>query len=125
VQPGAFGPGAFAADLPLIFRSLADSANALLLLLRSPYLSNALAAGSLLAALRAGRGSDPSAGTPEPVGAHVAAEPEAGAVPPDNEKQAVEHAFEPLRDREFCNADEVMPSDGLPSSRTWPPELSA
>jgi hypothetical protein len=99
VQPGAFGPGAYAADLPLIFRSLADSANALLFLLRSPYLSNALAAGSLLAALRAGRGSGPSAGAPEPVVAQVAGEPGPQAVPPVNEKQAVEHAFESLRDR--------------------------
>lgn len=97
VQPGAFGPGAFAADLPLIFRSLADSANALLFLLRSPYLSNALAAGSLLAALRARRGSGPSAGAPEPAVAEVTSGP--GAAPPENEKQAVEHAFESLRDR--------------------------
>jgi hypothetical protein len=99
VQPGAFGPGAFAADLPVILRSLADSAHALLFLLRSPYLSNALAAGSLLAALRAGRGSGPSAGAPEPVVAEVASRPAPRAGPPVNEKQAVEHAFESLRDR--------------------------
>jgi hypothetical protein len=99
VQPGAFGPGAFAADLPLILRSLADSAHALLFLLRSSYLSNALAAGSLLAALRAGRGSGPSAGAPEPAVAEVASGPGPRAGPPENEKQAVEHAFESLRDR--------------------------
>ncbi|MGH3403860.1 MAG: hypothetical protein ACRDRJ_15375 [Streptosporangiaceae bacterium] len=99
VQPGAFGPGAFAADLPLILRSLADSANALLFLLRSPYLSNALAAGTLLAALGARRGGGPSAGAPEPVVARMAAKPVPLEVPPVNEKQAVEHAFEALRDR--------------------------
>jgi hypothetical protein len=46
VQPGAFGPGAYAADLPLILRGLADAANMLLAFLRSPYLSNTLAAAS-------------------------------------------------------------------------------
>jgi hypothetical protein len=97
VQPGAFGPGAYAADLPLIFHCLADSAHALLFVLRSTYLSNALAAASLLAALRAGRGSGPGAGAPEPVVAQGAAEP--GPAPPVNEKQAVERAFESLCDR--------------------------
>jgi hypothetical protein len=99
VQPGAFGPGAFAADLPLLLRALADSANALLFLLRSPYLSNALAAGSLIAALRAGRHGDPSAGAPEPVVARVATEPGPQPTPPLSEKQAVQLAFESLRGR--------------------------
>jgi hypothetical protein len=95
VQPGAFGPGAYAADLPLILRGLADAADMLLALLHSPYLSNALAAGSLLVAFRAdhhheqatqaGRAADRTAAESEP--------------PPVSERQALESAFESLRDR--------------------------
>jgi hypothetical protein len=58
VQPGAFGPGIYAVELPLILRALADAGKALLSLLGSPYLSNALATGSLIVALRAGHGPE-------------------------------------------------------------------
>lgn len=96
VQPGAFGPGAFAADLPLILRGLADAADMLLALLGSSYLSNALAAGSLLAAFRAGHRHQglPERGRPgAPAG--LASQP----MPPASERQAVELAFTSLRDR--------------------------
>jgi hypothetical protein len=97
VQPGAFGPGAFAADLPLIFRGLADAANMLLALLGSSYLSNALAAGSLLVAFRAGHGHEQApersrAGFPA---AELASQP----APPASERYALELAFASLRDR--------------------------
>lgn len=89
VQPGAFGPGAFAADLPLILRGLADAANVLVVFLRSPYLSNALAAGSLLVAFRAGyHHQQPAEAGPEPPPA-----------PPASERQALESAYESLSDR--------------------------
>lgn len=98
VQPGAFGPGAYAADLPLILRGLADAASMLVAFLRSPYLSNALAAGSLLVAFRSGHrhGQAAEAG-------RAASRPAAGAepppAPPANERQALESAFASLRDR--------------------------
>ena len=97
VQPGAFGPGTYAVDLPLILRALADAGNALLSLLRGPYLSNALAAGSLLVALRAdhGQGQASEAGRPA---ARTATESEPPPLPV-SERQAVELAFESLRDR--------------------------
>ena len=105
VQPGAFGPGAFAADLPLILRGLADSASMLLALLRSPYFSNALAAGSLLLAFRDDR-RHKRAASARP-GAPAAAEsapgpaPQTGQqpAPPASERQALESAFASLRDR--------------------------
>lgn len=92
VQPGAFGPGIFAADLPLILQALAHAGKMLLALLRSAYLSNALAAGSLLAALRAahGRGQELTDG-------QAAALPEAPQAVPLNEKRAMEQAFWSLR----------------------------
>ena len=82
-QPGAFGPGANAADLPLILQGLADAASALLAFLRSPYLGNALAAAGLLAGFRANRH-------------HEQVAPQAT---PLSERQALEAAFESLRDR--------------------------
>jgi hypothetical protein len=98
VQPGAFGPGAFAADLPLILRGLADAANVLVAFLRSPYLSNALAAGSLLVAFRAehqhGRPAD--AGRPA---SRTGPEPARPQAPPVSERQALESAYESLSDR--------------------------
>jgi hypothetical protein len=95
VQPGAFGPGAYAADLPLILRGLADAANTLLALLRSPYLSNALAAGSLLVAFRADQHHEQATEAGRPA-SRTAAESEP---PPVSERQALESAFESLRDR--------------------------
>lgn len=98
VQPGAFGPGAYAADLPLILRGLADAASVLLALLRSPYLSNALAAGSLLLAFRADHRHEQAAEAGRPA-SRTAAGPEPQQAPPVNERQALELAFESLRDR--------------------------
>lgn len=92
VQPGAFGPGTFAADLPLILQALAHAGDVLLALLRSAYLSNALAAGSLLVALRAAHGHGQ-----EPETSQAAASPGARPEPPQavpvNERRAVEQAF--------------------------------
>jgi hypothetical protein len=82
-QPGAFGPGANAADLPLILQGLADTASALLAFLRSPFLSNALAAAGLLVAFRADHHHGQVAPQATPLG----------------ERQALEAAFESLRDR--------------------------
>jgi hypothetical protein len=82
-QPGAFGPGANAADLPLILRGLADAASVLLAFLRSPYLSNAIATAGLLIAFRADHH-------------HEQAAPQAT---PLAERQALDAAFESLRDR--------------------------
>ena len=93
VQPGAFGPGALAADLPLILGGLADSARVLLALLGSPYLSNALAAGTLLVAFRSDHHRE------QATGAGTRAEPEPQSAPPASERQALELAFESLRDR--------------------------
>jgi hypothetical protein len=97
VQPGAFGPGAYAAELPLIFRALADAGSALLPLLRGSYLSNALAAGSLLVALRGDHRHAQAAETDPPT-----ARPPTGPEPPalpGSERRALELAFESLRDR--------------------------
>jgi hypothetical protein len=98
VQPGAFGPGAFAADLPLILRALADTGNILLALLRSPYFGNAMAAGGLLAALRPAHHDGPRTATGPPA-AQRPAEQEPGQPLPPSERQALELAFESLRDR--------------------------
>ena len=51
VQPGAFGAGAFATELPWVLQALDQASKALIAVLRSQYLGNALAAGSLLVAL--------------------------------------------------------------------------
>jgi hypothetical protein len=97
VQPGAFGPGALAADLPLILRGLADAAEMLLALLGSSYLSNALAAGSLLVAFRAGHRQEqpPERGRP----GFPAAEFASQSMPQTSERQALKLAFASLRDR--------------------------
>jgi hypothetical protein len=93
VQPGAFGPGTLAADLPLILRALADAGNALRALLGSSYLANALAAGSLVVTLRAARGGGgEGAGKP-------AAPAETGPPPPVSERHAVALAFDSLHSR--------------------------
>jgi hypothetical protein len=98
VQPGAFGPGTYAVDLPLVLQALADAGEALLFLLRSPYFSNAVAAGSLLVALRAGRHQHvPEPGQPAP--SATAAPLLSDAAPPTSERQALEFAFSSLRDR--------------------------
>lgn len=95
-QPGAFGPGADAAYLPLILQGLADAASALLAFLRSPYLSNALAAASLLVAFRADHHHERAtqANRPDYPAAESAPQPR-----PLSERQALEAAFESLRDR--------------------------
>jgi len=98
VQPGAFGPGAYAADLPLILRGLADAASVLLASLRSPYLSNSLAAGSLLVALRTEHHHEQATQAGRPA-SRTAAEPEPLPTSPVSERQALELAFESLRDR--------------------------
>jgi hypothetical protein len=98
VQPGAFGPGAYAADLPLILRGLADAANMLLAFLRSPYLSNTLAAGSLLVAFRADHHYEQATEAGR-TAFRAAAESEPQPAPPVSERQALELAFESLRDR--------------------------
>lgn len=96
-QPGAFGPDNFAVELPMILRALADAGNALLWLLRSPYLSNGLAAGAIVVALRAGRDDDQPS---EPVRPEAQPLSSSGPSPlPASEKQAVEQAFTSLRDR--------------------------
>jgi hypothetical protein len=107
-QPGAFGPGSSPADLPLILRALADAGNWLLWLLRSPDLSNALAAGSLLVALRADHGHG-QASEPERPAARTATRPKSPPPPPVSERQAVELALASLRDR--------LSSAGFPRER--------
>jgi hypothetical protein len=97
VQPGAFGPGAYAANLPLILRGLADAASMLRALLGSPYLSNALAAGSLLVAFRADHHEEETAaGRPA---SRTPGESEHQPAPPASERRALELAYESLHDR--------------------------
>jgi hypothetical protein len=101
-QPGAFGPGANAADLPLILQGLADAASALLAFLRSPYLSNALAAASLLVVFRADHHHEQAtqAGRPASPAAGSQSAPQVAPLPPPlSERQALEAAFRSLRDR--------------------------
>jgi hypothetical protein len=98
MQPGAFGPGIYVLELPLILRALADAGNALLSLLGGPYLSNVLAAGGLFAALRAGHG-DRHAPVPEQSAARTATGPEPPPALPAGERQAAELAFKSLRGR--------------------------
>jgi len=97
VQPGAFGPGIYVLELPLILRALADAGNALLSLLGSSYVGNALAAGVLFVTVRAGH-EDQHASEPERPSASAATRPEPPALP-TNERQAVELAFASLRER--------------------------
>jgi hypothetical protein len=70
----------------------------LLAFLRSPYLSNALAAGSLLVAFRAEHHHGQPAEPRRPA-SRIAAGPEPPPAPPANERQALESAYESLRDR--------------------------
>ena len=104
-QPGAFGPGANAADLPLIFRGLADAASVLVAFLRSAYLSNTLAAASLFVAFRADRHHEQATQAGQPASL-AAATPQPGSAPqpapqppPASGRRALEVAFESLRDR--------------------------
>jgi hypothetical protein len=90
VQPGAFGPGTLGAYLPVFLRAVADAGGALLALLGSSYLSNGLAIGSLMVALRAGRSSRTEGKPPGAAGT---------GPPPVPEGHAVVAAFEALRDR--------------------------
>jgi hypothetical protein len=119
-QPGGFGPGGAVAQLPLILQSLAQARDALSLLLSSQYLSNILAAASLLVALaersadraRTGErsrdavrqqtagsveGSSPAAGVPAPTSLAQTVGPEHGELL--NERNAVEQAFKSLSRR--------------------------
>jgi hypothetical protein len=104
-QPGAFGPGANAVDLPLILQGLADAARVLLAFLRSPYLSNALAAASLLIAFRADHRHEQATRADRPA-SPAGTEPVSQSAPqvtpqppPLSERQALEAAFDSLRDR--------------------------
>lgn len=96
VQPGAFGPGAVAADLPMILRGLADAANMLVAFLGSSYFSNAVAAGSLLLAFRAEHHHERA---PQSQSEPQSESQPAPPAPPESEKQALESAFESLRGR--------------------------
>jgi hypothetical protein len=97
-QPGAFGPGGSIAELPMILHALADAGTALRALLGSAYVSNALAAASLLTALRQGRGHRPAGEGGQP-DAGAARRPVPEPAVPTSEKQAVEQAFATLSGR--------------------------
>lgn len=99
VQPGAFGPGGWA-ELPMILQALASIGPALKAFVGSPQVANALAAASLLTALRQGR----PAKAPQEPGQSARVQPSAGPadaspVPAGNEQQAVRQAFLALRER--------------------------
>jgi hypothetical protein len=99
VQPGAFGPGGWA-ELPMILQALASIGPALKAFLGSPQMANALAAASLLTALRQGRPAE----SPQEPGQPAQVQPPAGPVdaepvPAGNERQAVRQAFLALRER--------------------------
>lgn len=119
-QPGGFGPGGTVAQLPLILQSLTQARDALSLLLNSQYLSNILAAASLLVALtersaeraRTGErsrdaarqqtggsdeGSSPAVGMPAPASLAQTVGPEHGELL--NERNAVDQAFKSLSGR--------------------------
>jgi hypothetical protein len=91
VEPGAFGPGG-AAELPLLLQSLEQAYHVLRDLLSSSFLGNALAAGSLLVAVRDSRQPGHHAETARSSAA------EADPVPA-SEKQAIERAFDTLSGR--------------------------
>jgi hypothetical protein len=107
-QPGAFGPGGSPADLPLILRALTDAGNWLLWLLSSPDLSNALAAGSLLIALRNDRGHGQASESERPA-TQTATMPKSPPTMPVSERQAVDLALASLRNR--------LASAGFPRER--------
>jgi hypothetical protein len=95
-QPGAFGPGASAADLPMILHALAYSGQAILALLRGPYVADTVAASGLLAVVKLTRDQR----RPERPG-RMDADGVADLPPPGplTERQAVGHAFESLSGR--------------------------
>lgn len=100
VQPGAFGAGAFATELPWVLQALDQASKALIAVLRSQYLGNALAAGSLLVALRRDRGHGQVPDNPGSDAFQVSAElPGPEPALPGNERQAVGYAFDCLSDR--------------------------
>ena len=103
VQPGAFGPGALGAALPLILHALAQAGPVLRNLLGSGYLANTLAAAGLVVALRQERSDGPSGEHSGSPGASPAAKPPVpspeAVPPPASEKQALEQSFRALRDR--------------------------
>jgi hypothetical protein len=98
-QPGAFGPGAMAMELPWILLALDHAGNAVLAVLRSQYLANTLAAGSLLVALR--QDHDSQALPRNSTQADRKTPPTAPGTPetPLNERQAVSFAFDSLSER--------------------------
>jgi len=99
VQPGAFGPGGWA-ELPMILQALAGIGGVLKAFLGSPQVANALAAASLLTALRQGRPPESPQDPRQPAEVRSSAEPVDGApAQAGNERQAVEQAFLALRER--------------------------
>ncbi len=94
VQPGAFGPGASAADLPAILHALAGARTAIMTLLRGPYVSDALIAGTLLTVARRDRGHGPAGPVSET--ATVAAPADQL---PASELHAIEQALDQLSNR--------------------------
>lgn len=99
VQPGAFGPGGWA-ELPMILQALASIGPALRAFLGSPQVANALAAASLLTALRQRRPAESPQGPSQPAQIQPLAEPvDTAPAPAGNERQAVRQAFLALRER--------------------------
>jgi hypothetical protein len=91
VQPGAFGPGG-TTELPFLLQALEQTYHVLRDLLGSPSLGNAIAAGSLLIAVRDSHKErhDTANATPPPV---------ESAAPSANERQGIEQAFDALSGR--------------------------
>jgi hypothetical protein len=104
-QPGAFGPGALVACLPMILRALAQAGPVLLNLLGSGYVANFLAATGLVFALRQdrdhrtlgeqGRLGGTSPADESPASAAVSAAPS----PPASIRRAMDQSLETLRAR--------------------------
>lgn len=89
-QPGAFGPGGFIAELPMVLHALAQAGPVLLSLLGSSYLGNAVGVTSLLVALRQGHRDKSDSEKDEQAIA---------GLPPANERQALEQSLKTLRGR--------------------------
>lgn len=100
VQPGGFGPATLVAELPRILQALDYAGSALIVVLRSQYLGNALAAGSLLVAVRQDHSDRLVPRSREPARAQKSPEPPAGApAPPTTERQAIGYSFDRLSER--------------------------
>lgn len=101
-QPGAFGPGSLASDLPMILNALAQAGTVLRSLLGSAYVANALTAAGLVVALRQGREHRTSGEPGEQAGSPPAdgsSPPLTVPSPPASEREAVEQSFAALRGR--------------------------